>query len=169
MHENNEPRQVGAPTMETNIVFETQRKSIGQAIIVWLVRTVIGLTIVAGLGYAFLNFTPAGEEMKDKYERGSRRTVEVLDQGVAFCRAYASRVGHPPSSTEEIQKFQKERLLKPFGGAFSSSERGVPYWYPKDGFGHDIDIQSNPQTRKIKLTPPLGSCHFLVTSRVFST
>ena len=161
MAENNTSTQSDTPRVETNIVFEAPRQSIGQAIVIWLVRTALGLAIVAGLGYAFLNFTPAGEELKDKYERKSRETVESLEEGLEFCRVYASCMGHPPISHEEVLNFQTERLTRslPFGKKPPMQLRlpagkTLSFWNARDGFGHDIDIQVDQQRRTIKLTSP---------------
>ena len=143
-----------ATRVETKIVFEAPRKSMGQTIVIWIIETIIGLAIVAGLGYAFLNFTPAGEELKVKYERSSRKTIESLDEGVEFCRFYASYMGHPPASQDEVLRFQKERIANPYRQYFLSSGERVPYWNARDGFGHVIQIDINPNTRTVRLTSP---------------
>ena len=151
---NNTSTQSDKPRVETNIVFEAPRQSIGQAIVIWLVRTALGLAIVAGLGYAFLNFTPASEELKDKYERKSRETASSFDEGVEFCRFYASYTGKPPFSSKEVRDFQVKRIQNPFTVFRLPSGKNLTYWNAKDGFGHDIDIQVDQQRRTIKLTSP---------------
>ena len=154
MRENDESHRAKEPRMETNIVFESPRKSIGQTIVTGFLETAAALAAIALLGWLFLNCTPAGEELMDKYERKSRETVEALDDGVKFCRFYASYTGHPPSSGDEVVNFQVERMSNPFRQYHLPTGEILPYWNAKDGFGHDIDIQVNPQTRRIKLTSP---------------
>lgn len=92
--------------------------------------------------------TPVGQEQLTKYKRCCRETDESLNDGVNFCRFYIECFGRPPASSDEIVKFQMNRIGKnPYG-------RNVPYWNGKDGFGHDVKIQLNEHTRKIRLVSP---------------
>lgn len=137
--------------METKIVFEAPRKSVAQAVAIGLVRFAIGLTIAIAVGYIFLNFTPAGEELKDKYERKCGETRQQLDEGVEFCQAYNLLFGHPPASRKEVLDFQVSRMMHPMTKYCMADGRILPYWNAKDGFGREIEIQTNPGNRTIKL------------------
>ncbi len=146
--------QGNVPKMETNIVFEAPQKTVAQTIGVWLVKTVISLVVLFCGGYVFLNFTANGVELKAKYEKNCRETMKLLDDGIDFCRFYISHFGHPPASPKEVIKFQTERIGNPFKQYRLPDGRNLPYWNAKDGFGHEIDIQVNPQSRTIRLTSP---------------
>ncbi|MGN0846679.1 MAG: hypothetical protein ACI4RA_04760, partial [Kiritimatiellia bacterium] len=153
MAENTEVNPPDTPRMETNIVFEAPKKSVGQSIATVFIEILIGLAIFAGLAYAFLNFTSDGEKLKYKYECKSRDTIKSLNDGLEFCRFYASYKGHPPSK-DEVFEILMERIRNPRTQYRLPSGKTLPYWNAKDGFGHDISIDVNPQTRTIKLTSP---------------
>lgn len=154
MADNMDSAQDSSHKVETRIVFEAPQKSVGQAIIVWLIRSVVSLILLACAAYALLFFTPAGEEMRYKYEKRCRETYQSLSDGIDFCRFYISYFGRAPASSKEVLNFQSKRLTTPFTQYRLQDGRNLPYWNCKDGFGHEIDIQINPQTRTIKLTSP---------------
>lgn len=154
MAEEADSAQGRAPRMNTNITFEAPKKTLAQEIVVWTVRLAVTLTMLAAGAYVFFNLTPAGEELKHKYEKRCRETDELLDDGIEFCRFYISYFGRPPTSAEDVQKFQVERLMHPFTQYHAEGGGILTYWNGKDGFGHEVKIQVNPQTRTIKLTSP---------------
>ncbi|MBQ4480036.1 MAG: hypothetical protein II943_05305 [Victivallales bacterium] len=142
---------------ETRIVIEgqknvitTQERTLSQAIIIYVFRTIISLALLAALGYGVLNYTPIGDEFKGKYQRAVERTEEALDNNVIVINFLISYWQRPPASVDEINDFNISRVQNPF--TIYKTEDGIlPIFFPNDGFGQKFIYSVNPEKRIITL------------------
>ena len=146
----------GQPRPETQIVIEGQktvivRKSALSTIVAYLFEMILGLAIVAGIGYGWLTFTEGGQEIKGKYQRSVERTEENLDTNVIVIRFLTAYWQRPPASTDEIMEFNMSRIRNPLIIYKYDDGRVVPFFTPNDGFGRPLTYSVDPEKRIITL------------------
>ena len=154
----------GQPHPEMQIVIEGQRnviesprKSMLQNLVSYTLRTIIGLAILAALGYGFLNFTSTGNEFKEKYHKSVADTEQFMDTNTVVIRFLIDFWQRPPASYDEITEFNISRVQNPFTIYKISDDQNLPYFHHVDGFGNKFQYSVDPQKRIITLHSP-GLC-----------
>ena len=162
-----ETDNANGPKMETTVVVQTEKKSLGYIIAKSIGGVIGSLLFAVAVGFILLNFTDKGEELKAKYERQCDSTKYDLDSGIEFCRWYIAQFGRAPSSAREVKEYQDARLRESLNRSLNRkmvvagqtlraplSFGPGPLWNGTDGFGHDVKIEVDTSARKIKLTSP---------------